>query len=362
MRAILWLGREPAYIRNDVLIQALKENHVEIELVADTHKNMVIRFLRTFPHYILATRKPHDFVWLGFYGHPLAFFAKWFTRKPIILDAWLSSYETVVHARSKKGNIWEKLIPAGFFSWLDQFVVNQVDLSVFPSNGEKNYYRDNYGVPEKKLGVVWVGVNTQTFTSTKVKPHPKTIVLFSGTFLHITHVETAVRAANELKKNNDIEFWFIGNGQTFEADQQLAQKLGLTNVQFLGRKPYAEIPAFLQQADICLGIFGGGDKANRILPAKMYEAMAMSKPCITARSDGVAELLEDGKSVVFIPPKDHQALAKAILDLANHPDKRKKIGTEAHRVFLRTTTPQKIGEMVLSLVERLKQQKGRRGE
>lgn len=313
---------------------------------------MLVRFAKTFVHYVKATRSPHDFVWLGFYGHPLTFFARWFTRKPIILDAWLSSYETMVNARQ---NFLAQKI--GFlFKALDRFAVSNVDVAVFPSEGEKNYYIDRLGVKSAKLDVVWVGVNEDVFKpSARVKKKAgKTIVLFSGTFLPISGVRVVVEAAELLKNNSTIEFWLAGNGQTYEADKNWVEERKLTNVHFLGRKPYREIPTLMQEADICLGIFGDGDKANRILPTKIYEANAMSLPCITAKSDGVSELLENGKSVIFVPPRDAQALASAIVDLTKHPAKAKKIGEAGHSVFLAKATPVKIGRKILEIVKRIK--------
>jgi glycosyltransferase involved in cell wall biosynthesis len=347
MRAILWLGREPTYIRHDVIIKGLRENGVETIVCADTHKNMVVRFLRTLPQFIHATRKPHDFVWVGFFGHPLVPLARIFTRKPVLFDAWLSSYETMVHARK---SILGKSIGGFFFKWLDQFAAECSALTILSSEGEKNYFVTKLGVPREKMAVVLIGANTDKFVIQRKKPALKTIVEFHGTFLPISGVETIVRAAKYLEKNKDIEIWLIGGGQTFDANKKLANELGLKNIQFLGRKPYSEIPSLLNQADISLGIFGSGEKANRILPTKMYEAMALAKPSITARSEGVLEILEEGKSVLLVESYDAKGLAEKIVWLSKNPKKGTEIGKNAYSIFLAKGTPKKIGERIIQLV------------
>ncbi|QQR93155.1 MAG: glycosyltransferase family 4 protein [Candidatus Iainarchaeum archaeon] len=348
MRAILWLGREPTYIRNDVVIKGLKECGIELVICADTSPNIIVRFVKSFLAYIRAVQQPHDFVWVGFFGHPLVWLAKRFTRKKVLLDMWLSAYETMVHARK---SIKDKTLGATFFKWLDAHAVRSCDAAIFPSQGEMNYFIHKLHHPKEKMRLVLIGVNTDQFIPTPKKPSKKVVVEFHGTFLTVSSVETIVRAAKELEKNNQIEFWLIGTGQTFDADVSLAKELGLKNVQFLGRKPYREIPGLLNQSDISLGIFGSGEKANRILPTKMYEAMALAKPSITARSDGVLELLKEEKSVLLVAPYDAKDLAAKIEFLAKNPAKRKKIGEAAHDVFLEKATPKKIGEQIIKIVK-----------
>ncbi|MFH0970347.1 MAG: glycosyltransferase family 4 protein [Candidatus Diapherotrites archaeon] len=351
MRAILWLGREPSYIRHDVIIRGLRANGVELAICADTNRNMVIRFLKTLPQFIKATRKPHDFVWAGFFGHPLVPFARIFTPKPILFDAWLSSYETMVHARK---SIWGKSIGALFFKWLDRFAAKCSDLTILASEGERNYFVHKLGIPAEKTAVVLIGANTENFVIQKKKKQSKTIVIFIGTFLPISGVETILRAAKHLEKNREVEIWIVGDGQMGAANRKLAEELGLQNIKFLGKKPYSEVPSLLNQADIALGIFGSGEKANRILPTKMYEAMALAKPSITARSEGVQEILTDGKSVVMVEPHDDKGLAEKIAWLAKNPQKAVEIGKNAHSIFLAKATPQKIGERIIELAKEIR--------
>lgn len=58
----------------------------------------------------------------------------------------------------------------------------------------------------------------------------------------------------------------------------------------------------------------------------MMEAMAMEKPVIVTASPGVADYVEDGVSGLVTPPGDPKALAAAIAELWNAPERCREIG------------------------------------
>jgi len=67
-------------------------------------------------------------------------------------------------------------------------------------------------------------------------------------------------------------------------------------------------------------------------PMITLEAMAMLKPIIATNIDGITEQITDGKNGILIPPKDPNALARAIIRLMNDQKLAKNMGMEARRV------------------------------
>ena len=67
---------------------------------------------------------------------------------------------------------------------------------------------------------------------------------------------------------------------------------------------------------IALGIFGTGDKAARVIPNKVFQALACARPVITADTPAVRELLSDGVDALLVPPGDALALAEAVRRIA----------------------------------------------
>lgn len=81
----------------------------------------------------------------------------------------------------------------------------------------------------------------------------------------------------------------------------------------------------------------------------IIEAMGLEIPVVATNVGGIPEIIEDGISGILVPPRDENALATAILDLLEKPKKRKRIGQEGRKRFLKEFTMQKT----IGRIERL---------
>ena len=63
----------------------------------------------------------------------------------------------------------------------------------------------------------------------------------------------------------------------------------------------------------------------------LAEAMAARIPVIAARSEGATEIIEDDVSGVLVPRENHEKLAQAVLDLAENPARRERLGNAGRR-------------------------------
>jgi glycosyltransferase involved in cell wall biosynthesis len=61
------------------------------------------------------------------------------------------------------------------------------------------------------------------------------------------------------------------------------------------------------------------------------EAMASGLPIVASRIGGVPDVVKDGENGLLVPPRDHEALAAAIIYLLENGDVRKKIGENARK-------------------------------
>jgi glycosyltransferase involved in cell wall biosynthesis len=59
------------------------------------------------------------------------------------------------------------------------------------------------------------------------------------------------------------------------------------------------------------------------------EAAAAGRPVVAAAHGGLAEVVRDGETGVLVPPGDHAALARALRDLADHPDRARRLAGAA---------------------------------
>lgn len=136
-----------------------------------------------------------------------------------------------------------------------------------------------------------------------------------------------------------------------EGDRRLwlegyVEKLGLNgSIQFLGQR--SDVPRLLSAADVFVlsSDFEG-------LPFAILEAMAVGKPVIATQVVGSKDLVSDNTGIL-VPPRDPQALAKAILWALNHPTELLEKGQEGRKRFLEKYTSGKVIERTLELYERL---------
>jgi len=109
-------------------------------------------------------------------------------------------------------------------------------------------------------------------------------------------------------------------------------ELGLTNVTMQGGVPRAAVPGLLEGADICLVPLRDVPLFASFIPSKLFEYLAASKAVIGALSGEAADILTAAGGVV-VGPGAVAALADAIRDLAETPDRRRAMGRQG-RAFV----------------------------
>jgi glycosyltransferase involved in cell wall biosynthesis len=183
-------------------------------------------------------------------------------------------------------------------------------------------------------------------------PNDRFEVLFFGKYIPLHGVETIIRAAKVLEPHSRIRVTMLGTGQQRAQADALAAELDLTAVRFVDWVPYADLPAIIAAADLCLGIFGTGEKASRVVPNKAYQAIAAGCPLITADTPAARTgLLRDGLTgAVLVPPGDASALASAILEIGQKPERWMAAAHDGHEQYLRHYRSVLIGEQVAGIV------------
>jgi glycosyltransferase involved in cell wall biosynthesis len=334
MKIIFLAGRERSYMRNQVLIDAF--SHLgAVSVTAQNYRgrSILTRSLLSIMDYRrLATSNSFDLIVVGFYGNLIARLIGKKVHTPLLFDAFVSTYDTLVNDR----RIFSPNSPGAKAStWLDAQACQRADHLLCDTRANAGYFMRQHAIPADKIDRIFVGCDEFLFKpATRVSKHDTIEVLFYGTYLPLHGVDVIVRAAALLQDQPQIHVSILGDGKGRPEIQKIAEAQHLANVRFLPAVPIKDLPAVIGQADICLGgPFGPGQKADRVITGKTFQMLAMAKPVIVSANSANPELLTDRRDALFCKRMDPRELADAILHLAESPSMRTRIGENGYRSF-----------------------------
>ena len=261
--------RSSATAGHDAALQNALEFNFNLLRVTDSSRSLPLRYLKLCWG-LLARRQPVSAAVVGFYGQPLMLAARLLIRSPILFDAFLSTYETLVVERRifKPGSPGARLA-----LWLDQAACSAAGRVLLDTQADVDFFHAQLGVPREKLRRLFVGCDERLYyPRPELEPVPGR-VLFWGTYLPLQGFDTVIRAAALLQDKPQISFRLIGGGREFPKIQGLARELGLNHVEFLPFRPEPELPEEIARAGVVLtGQFGNFDKSRRVIAGKTFQA------------------------------------------------------------------------------------------
>lgn len=129
----------------------------------------------------------------------------------------------------------------------------------------------------------------------------------------------------------DWRYDVVGDGPERRKLEALTVQLGLEcRVRFLGALPNARALQMLDESDIFVL-----PSWNEAFGLAYLEAMAAGLAVIGCRENGAADILTDGYDGRLVPPRDVDALAKALEDLVESRKRREALGRVAKTSVLR---------------------------
>jgi glycosyltransferase involved in cell wall biosynthesis len=324
---ILFFGRyDPAYSRNRVLLKGLRSQGISVSecRVDPSARWWALRLLWRY----LRRRQSFDAMIVAFPGQEAILLARLLTRRPIVFDAFTSHYEGYVLDRQK---IRPGSFRARWYRWLDRTACHLADAVLTDTDAHTDYFVHESGLDRSMFHRIFVGTDTDMFVPAGPAPEGQFRVHFHGTNIPLQGVSSILKA-QELLRDHGVVFSLIGIDRP--------------------RVPYHQLGREMSRAHVCLGIFGDTVKTHRVIPNKVFEALAVGRPVITADTLAIRELLDDG-SAILIPTADPRALAGAILKLKSDPALRLRIGQAGQATLLHRATPGILGRQVVQIIERL---------
>jgi glycosyltransferase involved in cell wall biosynthesis len=177
-------------------------------------------------------------------------------------------------------------------------------------------------------------------------------VIFYGLYTPLQGTPTIGAALGAIASSADggpvagIEVTMVGRGQD-EAEAKAAAQAS-KSVRWLDWVPAPELPALVAEHDVCLGIFGTGEKARRVVPNKVFQGAAAG--CAIITSDTPPQRRVFGDAAVLVPPGDADALAAALVELASDPKRLHELRDAARTLAEKRFAPAQVVAPLLNKI------------
>lgn len=313
---------DPTYPRNRSLINSFKQigEVTEWPLRGRWWGGVKLAFYLTFSYrykYVVVLQ-PAQFLL------PFVYLLKFIPGRPkIVVDAFISMYDTIVSDRKLVTN---GSIKSRIFQWLDRLIYRVGGGAFFDTLEHQQYFNFPSVWPQAVVPVVPdYDLLSNIKADKKLLKSDKVNILFYGKYIPLQGVATIIEVAKILQPENNFHFTLIGRGQDYAKVKSLTDSYKLENVTFYPRMSYSEIISALKSADMALGVFGEGEKMQRVIPNKVIEALAVGTPLITGESRAVERFFKNNEHLFLVPPANPEALVEKIKEVASDLPQAKQI-------------------------------------
>ncbi|WP_207434360.1 glycosyltransferase family 4 protein [Sabulibacter ruber] len=231
-----------------------------------------------------------------------------------------------VHSLSFDRQVGE---PLGWIYELETRAMHEADLILAVSERTARMITKRYGVPAKKVQVVYNGADR--VAPSPVTPIKRKQVTFLGRLVAQKGPLQFLKVAKQvLKKDPDVNFVVAGHGPQFEEAQQMVRRLGIEEaVTFTGFLQPSKAETLLKNSSVfCLPAL------SEPFGLAALEATLAGLPVVITFQTGAAEVLPEAS---VADCNDTEGLAKHILQLLEDEDLRKQ-QVEANQKALRQLT------------------------
>ncbi|MDP2923095.1 MAG: glycosyltransferase [Candidatus Omnitrophota bacterium] len=206
-----------------------------------------------------------------------------------------------------------------------EVIYNGVDSKKFQVTGHKSQLKDSLGIKENEFVVGMIA----------------NLGWIKG------HKDFIEAAGIVLKEIPNVKFLLVGSGPLLESLRSQVAGLRLEEkVLFLGTRK--DIPELLSIMDVSVNASYSEGMSNTIL-----QSMAAGVPVVATAVDGNLETVVDGVTGILVPPKDPQAMAKAIVRILKDRELARRMGESAKKTIHERFTIQIMLKNMEDLYKRL---------
>jgi len=197
------------------------------------------------------------------------------------------------------------------------------------SNDSKKKIKKAYSVPERKMKLVYKGIDISEVPIIKTKDID---MLFVGGQLQLKGVEDVINANYILKRDygyRNLNCCIIGRGSKKYINKLKKMILYLNiedNIEYHKSFDHEELLSYFGRSKIFIL-----PSQRDSMPQVLYEAMAAKIPTITSRVGGISELVVENETGFFVDCFNVYGLAAKIDELLKNDKLRNKMGESGHK-------------------------------
>lgn len=297
------------YIRNVQEVNFLERCSGQTKVLYSNKRNYVARILEVWCK-LIASDRDYDVIFIGFAPQLVAPFFLKYRDKEIIIDFFVSVYDTLINDRKKFS---DRNPIAWLCRWVDTFVIKKADLVITDTKEDAGYFIRAFHGDREKFKTIYLEADKSIYYPRRQqKRHDladKFVVLYFGSILPLQGADIVLHAIEILKNETNLFFQMIG---------PLSKKYRVPvqdNVEYIDWLSQEELAAYIANADLCLaGHFNRDiDKAKRTVPGKAYIYESMGKSMVLGDNRANREIYGGSDQVFWTEMGNAEALADVIM-------------------------------------------------
>lgn len=289
---------------------------------------------------LIATSHADDLVYLP-YPAPMTLwwlsFAPMYRRPQCVVDAYISLWDSMFRDRGvgSADGVASRLV-----RWFEGRALRAATIVLVDTEANRVQMAADFRLlPERVRSMPLVISRTLGLSSLQTRRtcSQRKKVLFVGTLVPLHGIEVVLAAAARLAGDAGIEIRLIGDGQQGALVEAFIHDYAPDNFTWIREwMPLDEVAREVADADVCLGVFGGAGKAARVLPFKLYYALAAGKAIVTQANYSLPAGLPPLPAVLVEVETQNAAVEQVVLairSLVENEERRSSLSASALEYF-----------------------------
>jgi len=223
--------------------------------------------------------------------------------------------------------------PSAFWRRAASIVVRRASVVCVLSYEEADAFRSRF--PSANVAVVKNTIDTiryrrnSDFRARHNLPAGKPLLLFIARFIATKGLRETIEAMPAILKRHDVHAVFVGDGPVRRECEARCAQLGIgDHVSFTGYIPEDETVDAYLAADML--VFPTYHQEG--MPMVIFHSLGCGLPIITTPIRAAVDWMTEGRHCLFVPPRDPEAIARAVVRLLDDAALRQQMGENGRQL------------------------------